>query len=117
MFARLTLRKKLAISFGAVLATAVALIAVAAPAAASAPASSSTALASLESGLLRQLNAIRTDHGLVVLRSSAPLAAAAAGSPATTVPVASCEYIERLRSRSARSRSAPPSTRRPPRET
>ena len=59
-----------------VLACAAAVIAVLAPAAISAPSSSHTSL-SLESGVLRQLNAIRTDRGLPALRESSRLAAAA----------------------------------------
>jgi len=60
-----------------VLACALALVSVAAPAALSAPAANRSTLVSLESGLLRQLNAIRADHDLVALRPSARLAAAA----------------------------------------
>jgi uncharacterized protein YkwD len=51
-----------------------AIVAVLAPAALSARA---TSMAGLESGLLQQLNAVRTDHGLAALRSNAKLAAAA----------------------------------------
>jgi uncharacterized protein YkwD len=61
----------------AVLASLLALVAVAAPAALSARSSSSTTLASLESGVLRQLNAVRADHGLAALRDSSRLDAAA----------------------------------------
>src|SRR5205823_2262255 len=60
-----------------VLACVAALVAVSAPAALSAPSSNTTTLASLVSGLLRQLHAIRTDRGLVALRSNSRLAAAA----------------------------------------
>jgi uncharacterized protein YkwD len=61
----------------AVLACVAALVAVAAPAALSASSTSSSTLAALESGVLRQLNAVRADHGLSVLRESPRLAAAA----------------------------------------
>jgi uncharacterized protein YkwD len=63
------------------IACAVSLTAVAAPVAASSSSSHRTARvasASLESGLLQQLNAVRTDHGLAALRGSPRLAAAAA---------------------------------------
>jgi uncharacterized protein YkwD len=61
----------------AVLACVAALVAVSAPAAFSAPSTNGSTLVSLESGLLRQLNVIRTDRGLVALRPSSRLAAAA----------------------------------------
>jgi uncharacterized protein YkwD len=54
-----------------------ALVSIAAPAALSAPATSSSSLASLESGVLRQLNLVRAGHGLSMLRESPRLAAAA----------------------------------------
>jgi uncharacterized protein YkwD len=60
-----------------VLACVVALVAVVAPAALSTPSSGSSTLASLESGVLRQLNAIRSGHGLTALRESPRLSAAA----------------------------------------
>jgi uncharacterized protein YkwD len=63
------------------IACAVALTAVAAPLAVSSPSSHRTARvasASLESGLLQQLNAVRADHGLATLRTNPRLAAAAA---------------------------------------
>ena len=47
------------------LACVAALVAVSAPAAVSAPSTNGSTLASLEAGLLQQLNAVRTDHGLV----------------------------------------------------
>ncbi len=62
----------------AVLACVVALGAVAAPAAVSSAATNRSTLVSLESGVLRQLNAIRAGHGLAALRSSPRLNAAAA---------------------------------------
>ena len=61
----------------AVLACAAALAAVAAPGAVSSPSTNRSTLVTLESGVLRQLNAIRADHGLVALRPSASLNAAA----------------------------------------
>lgn len=60
-----------------VLALAAAVVSIAAPAAFSAASTDTATLASLESGVLRQLNAIRADHGLVALRESSALAAAA----------------------------------------
>src|SRR5690348_13423668 len=60
-----------------VLACMAAVVAVLAPAALSTPSTSGTSVASLESGVLQQLNAVRADHGLVALRSSPKLAAAA----------------------------------------
>jgi uncharacterized protein YkwD len=62
----------------AALACVVSVAAVAAPAAFSSSNRESSSLAALESGVLHQLNAIRAEHGLVPLRSSARLAAAAA---------------------------------------
>lgn len=61
----------------AVLACMAALAAVAAPAAVSSPSTNRSTLVSLESGVLRQLNAIRADHGLVALRPNLRLNAAA----------------------------------------
>jgi uncharacterized protein YkwD len=61
----------------AVLVSAVALVSVAAPAAFSAPSEANWSAAALESGVFRQLNAIRADHGLVPLRVNTRLAAAA----------------------------------------
>lgn len=55
----------------------VAALAVSAPAAFSAPSTRGSLVASLESGVLQQLNAVRADHGLFALRPSARLAAAA----------------------------------------
>ena len=60
-----------------VLACVAALVAIATPAALSAPSANRSTLVSLESGVLRQLNAIRSDHGLVALRESPALSAAA----------------------------------------
>lgn len=60
-----------------VLACTAAVVAVLAPAALSRPSTSGTSVASLESGVLQQLNAVRAGHGLVALRSSPRLAAAA----------------------------------------
>ena len=60
-----------------VLACAAAVVAIAAPAALSASSSTSTSVASLESGLLQQLNAVRTDRGVSALRLNGKLAAAA----------------------------------------
>jgi uncharacterized protein YkwD len=60
------------------LAALAAVAAVAAPTARSAPARHEASLVALESGVLHQLNAIRSRHGLVPLRASARLAAAAA---------------------------------------
>lgn len=60
-----------------VLACAAALVAIAAPAAVSASSSTTTSVASLESGLLQQLNSVRTDHGVSALRLNAKLAVAA----------------------------------------
>jgi uncharacterized protein YkwD len=60
-----------------VLVSAIALVSLAAPAAFSAPSAGSSSVAALESGVLRQLNAVRTDHGLVPLRVNTRLAAAA----------------------------------------
>ena len=60
-----------------VLACAAAVVAVAAPAALSETSASRMSIANLESGLLQQLNAVRTDHGLVALRSNPKLTAAA----------------------------------------
>src|SRR3954452_25601466 len=50
--------------------------AVTAPAALTTPTRDASSLSSLESGVLRQLNDIRTQHGLVPLRLSASLTAA-----------------------------------------
>jgi uncharacterized protein YkwD len=61
----------------AALAGLAAVLVVAAPAAFSASSASSSTLAALQTGLLQQLNAIRSDHGLVPLRTSARLTAAA----------------------------------------
>ena len=58
-----------------VLACAAAVVAVAAPAALSG--TTASRMSSLESGLLQQLNAVRADRGLVALRSSPKLTAAA----------------------------------------
>jgi uncharacterized protein YkwD len=55
-----------------------ALAAVAAPTAGSAPARHDAALAGLESSVLQKLNAVRAHHGLLPLRASTKLAAAAA---------------------------------------
>ena len=60
-----------------VLTCAAAVVAIAAPAALSASSSTSTSVASLESGLLQQLNAVRTDRGVSALRLNGKLAAAA----------------------------------------
>ena len=60
-----------------VLACAAAVVAVAAPAALSDSSASRMSIASLESGLLQQLNSVRADHGLVALRSNPKLTAAA----------------------------------------
>ena len=60
-----------------VLACVAALVAIAAPAALSAASTNRSTLVSLESGVLRQLNAVRSGHGLVALRESPGLAAAA----------------------------------------
>lgn len=57
----------------AALACVAALVAVAAPAALS----TNSSTAALESGVLRQLNAVRSGHGLAALRESSRLAAAA----------------------------------------
>ena len=66
---------------GIKLAVAVALVAVlgvlAAPVASPSPASTHVTLSSLESGVLQQLNQIRAQHGLVPLKISARLTAAA----------------------------------------
>ena len=59
------------------LACIAALVAVATPAALSASSATRVSVASLESGLLQDLNAVRADHGLAALRSNAKLAAAA----------------------------------------
>jgi uncharacterized protein YkwD len=61
----------------AVFACVAALLAVAAPAAFSAPSAGRANLSALESGVLRQLNAVRAGHGLGALRASARLTAAA----------------------------------------
>jgi uncharacterized protein YkwD len=62
----------------AVLAWMATLVAVAAPAAVASPSTHRSTLVALESGVLRQLNAIRADHGLGALRPSLRLNAAAA---------------------------------------
>jgi uncharacterized protein YkwD len=59
------------------LACVAAIVAVAAPAARSTSSRSGMSIASLEAGLLVQLNAVRAGHGLAALRSNAKLAAAA----------------------------------------
>ena len=59
------------------LACVAAFVAAAAPAALSSASATRASVASLESGLLQQLNAVRADHGLSALRSNARLAAAA----------------------------------------
>ena len=61
----------------AVLVSATALVAVAAPAALSSPSTRSLSVASLEAGVLQQLNAVRADHGLAPLRANTRLTAAA----------------------------------------
>jgi len=58
-------------------ACAASLVAVAAPAARSSPSTDGASVAALETGLLQQLNAVRTDHGLAALRSNGKLTAAA----------------------------------------
>jgi uncharacterized protein YkwD len=61
----------------AVIVSAAAVVSLAAPAAFSAPSVGSSSVAALESGVLRQLNAVRAGHGLVPFRVNTRLAAAA----------------------------------------
>jgi len=60
-----------------VLVCVAALVAVSAPVAVSSASTNGSLVASLESGLLQQLNAVRADHGLVALHVNARLATAA----------------------------------------